>query len=246
MKKIQTGLIGAGAIADMHLEGVRALGFAQVCALAEENQDWADKRAEELSIPHAYDDYNELLNDPTIDVVHILLPNNLHFEAIKKALLAGKHVVAEKPLAMTSAEARELVEISKEQDVIVAINFHYRYFSLVQKARKLIAEGELGQVRLVHGSYLQDWLLYETDYNWRLDPKVSGQSRAMADIGSHWFDIIQYVLNDRVRRVFAHMSTVVPERKRPFRRIRTFDKVDTEETVESVKIETEDYAAVHF
>jgi predicted dehydrogenase len=224
-------------VAPLYMEAIHRLDFVQMEALAEVNMELAQRRAEQLQIPRAYDDYRELLEDPRIVAVHILLPNSLHFEVTKAALEAGKHVIAEKPLTTTVEEARELVVLERQTDLVTAVNFHYRYFNLVQQAKEMVAKGELGKVRLVQGSYLQDWLLLETDYNWRLDPKVGGRSQAVADIGSHWFDLIEHVAGKRVARVYAHMCTLVPERKRALKE---------SGEIKVVRIQTEDYATILF
>lgn len=233
--RIRVGLIGAGVVAPLHLEALGQLDFVQVEALAEADRELAQRRAAQLKIPHAYDDYRTLLADPNIDAVHVLVPNHLHYEVIQAALAAGKHVIAEKPLTTTSEQARKLVALERQTDLATAVNFHYRYFRLVQQAREMVASGELGQVRLAHGTYLQDWLLFAADYNWRVDPTLGGASQAVADIGSHWFDLIEYVVGQRIAHVRAHMRTLVPERQRPLK-----ERVGTE----AVWVQTEDYATI--
>jgi len=212
-KTIEVGLIGAGAVAGLHLDGLRPYPELRVSALAEKDLPFAQEKAQNLGIMTAYDDYRSLLDDPKIDVVHILLPDDLHFTVMTEAIKKGKHIVAEKPLTRTVNEAVDLVHQLESSKVQATVNFHYRYFHLVQKVRELIASGELGEIRLFHGSYLQDWLMLETDYNWRLDPQ-HGESSAVADIGSHWFDLMQYLIGRNISKVFARMDTLIPVRKK--------------------------------
>lgn len=211
--KIEVGLIGAGAVAGLHLDGLYPYPDLRVSALAEKDMPYAQKRARDLGIKIAYDDYRALLDNSKIDVVHILLPDDLHFDVMAEAIDKGKHIVAEKPLTRTLNEAVDLVLQLESSEVLATVNFHYRYFHLVHKVRELIERGELGEIRLFHGSYLQDWLMRETDYNWRLDPR-NGVSGAVADIGSHWFDLVQYLIGRNITKVFARMDTVIPVRKK--------------------------------
>src|SRR5262245_57081907 len=185
MKSIRAGIIGTGFIGPAHVEALRRLGFVEVAAVAERGDDLAKAKAVQLSIPKAYGDYKKLLADPEIQVVHNCTPNHLHFEVNRDILAAKKHVVSEKPLAMNSQESRELVRLAQQAGVVHAIDFNYRYMPLVQQARAMCQSGEVGRLLAVHGSYLQDWLFKETDWNWRLVPELSGDSRAVADVGSH-------------------------------------------------------------
>ncbi|MDN3019409.1 Gfo/Idh/MocA family oxidoreductase [Paenibacillus sp. BSR1-1] len=245
MKKIKVGIIGTGFIGPTHIEAIRRLGFVELVALAETSQEAAEKKAVNLGIPKAYGDYPEMLKDSEIQVVHNCTPNYLHFAINKEIILAGKHVVSEKPLAMNSKESAELLELAEKHDVIHAVNFNYRQHASVQNLQAMVAKGELGKVNLVHGSYLQDWLLYETDFNWRLAPEVGGKSRAVADIGSHWCDTVQYVTGKRIVEVFADLATVIPVRKKAKNAIATFSTQNIEEQeYEDIPINTEDYASV--
>lgn len=245
MKTIRAGIIGTGFIGPAHVEALRRLGFVEVAAVAERDQALADRKAEELSIPKAYGNYHDLLADPTIEVVHNCTPNHLHFEVNRDILAAKKHVVSEKPLAMNSTESRELVRLAKEAGVVNAIDFNYRYMPLVQQARLMCQKGDVGRVFAVHGSYLQDWLYQETDWNWRLVPELSGESRAVADVGSHWCDLIQFITGMKIVRVMADLVTIHPVRKRPKVEVETYaGKVLKPDDLEDVPIGTEDYAAV--
>ena len=249
MTKIKTGIIGTGFIGPAHVEALRRLGFVDVVAVAERGQELADAKARALSIPRAYGDFRQLLADPEIQVVHNCTPNHLHFEINKQIIAAGKHVVSEKPLAMNSGESRELVRLAKDAGVVNAINFNYRYMPLVQQAHQMCrdatASGEVGRILAVHGSYLQDSLLLENDWNWRLVPEFSGESRAVADIGSHWCDLIQFVTGLKIVRVMADLVTIHPIRKRPKVEVETYaGKVLRPEDLEDVPINTEDYGSI--
>jgi predicted dehydrogenase len=246
MKTIKTGIIGTGFIGPAHVEALRRLGNVEVVAVAENGQKLADAKAAAMSIPKAYGDYRQMLADPEIQVIHNCTPNHLHFPINKEILAAGKHIVSEKPLAMNSAESRELVRLAKAAGVVHAINFNYRYMPLVQQAHQMCgAAGDVGRVLAVHGSYLQDWLLLETDWNWRLMPELSGDSRAVADVGSHWCDLVQFVTGLKIVRVMADLVTIHKTRKRPKAEVETYaGKVLRPEDFEDVPIGTEDYGSI--
>ena len=243
---IKTGIIGTGFIGPAHVEALRRLGIVEVAAVAERGQELAEAKAKALSIPKAYGDYRALLADPDVQVVHNCTPNHLHFEISKAILAVGKHIVSEKPLAMNSDESRELVRLAEAAGVVNAINFNYRYMPLVQQAREMCgAGGDVGRIFAVHGSYLQDWLLLENDWNWRLVPEFSGESRAVADIGSHWCDLVQFVTGLKIVRVMADLVTIHPKRKRPKVEVETYaGKVLRPEDLEEVEISTEDYGSI--
>src|SRR5665647_202771 len=244
MKKIKAGIIGLGFAGEAHLEAIRRLGFVDVVAICENGKEYARRKADELYIDKAYGNFDDLINDPDIDVIHNCTPNNEHFEINKKIIKKGKHVFTEKPLALNSQESAELVELLCEHKVSNGINFNYRMFPQVQVIKEKIKSGEIGKPYLIHGSFLQDWLLYETDYNWRLDEKVGGKSRAIADIGSHWCDLSQNVLNSKITDVFADLATIIPIRKKPKAVVETFKTADRNSEFEDVAMNTEDYGAV--
>ncbi|MCA9261834.1 MAG: Gfo/Idh/MocA family oxidoreductase [Planctomycetales bacterium] len=246
MSRIKAGIIGTGFIGPAHVEALRRLGNVEVAAVAERDAQLAAAKAAELSIPKSYGDYHELLADPDIDVIHNCTPNHLHFEVNRDILAAKKHVISEKPLAMNSQESRELVRLAEEAGVVHAIDFNYRYMPLVQQARAMCQQrDDVGRVFAVHGSYLQDWLHQDTDWNWRLVPELSGDSRAVADIGSHWCDLIQFVTGLKIVRVMADLVTIHPVRKRPKVEVETYaGKVLRPEDLEDVPINTEDYASI--
>ncbi|WP_409304112.1 Gfo/Idh/MocA family protein [Peribacillus sp. SCS-155] len=245
MEKIKVGIIGTGFIGPTHIEAVRRLGFVEVAAVAGSSLETARSKATELGIPKAYEDYREMLKDSEIQVIHNCTPNHLHYPINKEAILAGKHVLSEKPLAMDRTESRELLELARKHSIVHGVNFNYRQYPIIQNLHSMVKGGELGKVHLVHGSYLQDWLLYETDYNWRLDPEFSGKSRTIADIGSHWCDLVQFVSGKRITEVFADLATVFPVRKKSVSSVSTFGTNEAaEEQYEEVFVNTEDFASV--
>ncbi len=245
MLKMKAGIIGTGFIGPAHIEALRRLGFVDVVALSDINLAIAQQKAKLLSIDKPYGDYREMLKDPEIQVVHICTPNHLHYMMCKAALLAGKHTVCEKPLAMTSAEAEELVKLAKEKKLVHAVHFNLRFYPLMHQAKMMVEKGELGRILAVNGSYQQDWLFYETDYNWRLQPEFSGESRAVADIGSHWLDLIEFITAIQVEQVCADFATFHSTRKKPLKPVATYEgKVLKAEDYEDLDIHTEDYATV--
>ena len=181
--------------------------------------------------------------DPAIDVVHVTTPNVLHAPVIRAAIARGKHVISEKPLAMSAAEARELCDAARAAGVVHAVTFNYRGNPMVQQAREMIAGGEVGPVHFIHGAYLQDWLLEATDYSWRLEPDKGGQSSAFADIGSHWCDLAQHVAGARIESVLADLATVVTRRLKPAASS-TFSQGAADGIREEVVVESEDLATV--
>ena len=223
------------------------MGNIDVVALAECSDDVAGSKAEMLGIDKYYGDYRELLKDGRIQSVHICSPNYLHYEMAKAALEAGKQVICEKPLAISVAEAKELVELADKQGLVNAVNFNIRYYPLMRQLRLMVDKGDVGEVFAVQGSYLQDWLFHPTDYNWRLEPDQSGQSRAIADIGSHWMDLIEFVTGLKIREVCADFATFHKVRKKPLKPVETYaGKVLKPEDYQDMPINTEDYATVLF
>jgi predicted dehydrogenase len=245
MERIRTAVIGAGFIGPAHVEAVRRLGFADVLVLAEVDPQVAEKKAKALGLPRYTSDIDQVLEDPGIDVVHICVPNNLHYPMAKKALKAGKHVVCEKPLAMDTAEAEDLVKIAAEAKRVGALHFNNRSYPLTRQARALVRSGELGEVIMIRGAYLQDWLFYATDYNWRLESEQSGPTRVVGDIGSHWLDLAEFITGCRVTELCADFATFHPIRQKPLRPIEAFaGKMLTADDYKPVPVNTEDYAAV--
>jgi predicted dehydrogenase len=241
---IGVGVAGTGFIGPAHIEGLRRNGIT-VLGLAENTPERARQKAAELGIPRSYGSLEQMLADPDIDVVHLATPNHLHYPHAKAALLAGKHVICEKPLAMSSQESGELVALAAEKNLVNAVNFNIRMYPLVQQAHSMVQGGELGDLFIMQGSYLQDWLLYPTDWNWRLEPDLGGSLRAVGDIGSHWLDLLTFITGLHIEEVYADFKTFHPVRKKPARPLETFTgKILTPEDYIDQPINTEDYATI--
>ena len=241
---IGIGVAGTGFIGPAHIEGLRRNGY-KVLGLAENGDAQAVEKAAQLGIPRAYGAFEAMLADEDIDIIHLATPNVLHYPYAKAALLAGKHVVCEKPLAMNAAESGELVRLAAEKGLVNAVNFNIRMYPMVQHARSLVQSGELGKLFILQGSYLQDWLLLETDWNWRLEPDQGGSLRAVGDIGSHWLDLMTFVTGLRVKEVFADFEIFHKTRKKPLKALETFTgKLLQASDYEDAPITTEDYATI--
>ena len=221
-KKIKVGVIGTGFIGPVHVEALRRLGNIEVAALAEVNQEVADKKAVAMGIPRAYGNYKDMLKDPEIVAVHNCTPNNLHFPVNRDILNAGKHCISEKPLALDSKQSKELVKLAAKKNLVNAVNFNYRFNPVIQHARAMIANGELGTIWNARGTYVQDWLINQTDYNWRINTEHTGASRCFGDIGSHWCDMVQMLMGCHVTDVVAESMKVYGHRLRPKREIEAF------------------------
>ena len=244
MKRIGMGIVGAGFIGPHHIDAVRRLGYVDVLALADHHEDIAREKADALSIPKAYGSYEAMLDDPAIDVVHNATPNYLHYPVNSAALAKGKHVVSDKPLALSGDEARRLRDQANKAGVFNAVTFGYRGNPLVQQARHAIATGRIGKPHFVHGYYIQDWLLRDTDYSWRLEPDKGGPSSALGDIGSHWCDLATHVTGTRITHVLGDVTTVIPQRKRPKGSRLAFAAAGADEQYDLVDIKVEDLASV--
>ncbi len=239
---IGTAIIGSGFIGTVHIEALRRIGV-RVAGLLEATPELGMARAEALGIPRAYATLAEILDDPAVQVVHVTSPNELHHPQVREILAAGRHVVCEKPLAMTSLESAELVELAASRGLVNAVNFNIRFYPLNQHVAGLVREGGIGDVRLVTGRYFQDWLLYDTDWNWRLEKDQGGALRAVGDIGSHWLDLVTFLTGRRVEAVMADLTTFIPVRQKPVGAVQTFSTERAAETV-PVEIHTEDVATI--
>lgn len=244
MREIRAAILGMGFIGVSHLEAIRRIGCAQIVAVADTQYTLAQAKTDEYFIPKCYKTVDELLADDDIDVIHNCTPNSLHTEINKKIIAAGKHVFSEKPLAMNSKESKELLNmLASRPDIVHGVNFCYRMNPLVLDMKEKITSGEIGRPMLVHGSYLQDWLLYDTDYNWRVEPETGGESRCVGDIGSHWMDCVQTVTGAKITDVCSDLFIAHPVRRKPAGLVETFSRSTNTDYEEKV-VSTEDYAAV--
>ncbi len=243
MRVFNVAIVGTGFMGPAHTEGLRRLGM-NVAGILGSSAEKSRRAAEELGIPRAYGNYSELLADGEIEAVHITSPNRHHYEQASAALRAGKHVHCEKPLAMTSAESGALCDLARGSGLAAGVNYNMRFYPLNWEVRAMIRSGALGRINSIYGSYVQDWLLYPTDYNWRVLSEEGGKLRAVADIGTHWLDLVQFVTGLSVSGVQADLKTVYPTRQRPIGEVETFSaKVEEIEATESIAIETEDSGA---
>ena len=244
MARIGMGIVGAGFVGPHHVDAVRRLGFVDVVAVAGSNDDSGRRKASVLGARRGYGSYQALVDDPEVQVVHVATPNYLHYEVACAALAKGKHVVSDKPLATTAAEAKRLVDALERSGLVGAVTFNYRGNPLVQQARHAVAQGEIGRPTFLHGYYLQDWLLHDTDYSWRLDPDQGGASSALGDIGSHWCDLAQHVSGATITHVLGDIATIIPRRKKPRGSREAFQTTRAQDDTEIVDIRVEDLASV--
>jgi predicted dehydrogenase len=239
-----TVVVGTGFIGPVHVEALRRLG-RPVLGVLGSTPERSRAAARTLGLPRGYDSLDEVLADPRVTVVHLASPNRLHYDQCRRAVAAGKHVLCEKPLALTAAQTAELAALAAGAPVVTAVCYNVRFYPLCLEARARVAGGELGPVYHVTGSYAQDWLLYETDFNWRVLADEGGALRAVADIGTHWLDLVQSVTGLEVEEVCADLRTVLPRRRRPLGPVETFQgKGRPAAGGEEVAVATEDYGAV--
>ncbi len=243
-RTLNAAVVGTGFIGPVHVEALRRNGI-YVLGIVGSSPEAATRKAAQMRLPRAYSSLDELLEVPDLDCVHITTPNHLHAAMVEQVLAAGKHVVCEKPLAMTAAEGETLLQLANDSGLVHAVNFNIRFYPQCHQARSMVRSGELGSVNLIHGAYLQDWLLKETDWNWRLESDLGGEMRAVADIGSHWLDLLTFIGGQRVASVCADFATLLPVRKKPTKPVETFaGKALDPEDYEARDISTEDYASI--
>lgn len=241
-----SAVVGVGFIGPVHVEALRRLG-RNVAGILGSSPEKSRKAAQALGIARGYASYDELLADANVQTVHIASPNRLHFEQCKLALVAGKNVLCEKPLAMNAGESAALVKLAARSKRVAAVCYNIRFYPLCLELREWIASGRLGEIHHITGSYVQDWLLHDTDFNWRVLAEEGGALRAIADIGTHWLDLVQSMTGLQAREVCADLKTVLPVRRRPVGSVETFQSNVASELID-VPITTEDYGSVllHF
>jgi len=246
MHNLHTAVVGAGFIGPVHVEALRRLGVTVTGVLGCDEAESRSAR-QAMGLPRAYASLDEVLADASVDAVHLAVPNVLHYEFAKRALAAGKHVLCEKPLAMNSTQSAELAELARSSGRAAAVCYNLRFYPLNLEARQRVARGDVGEVYAVTGSYVQDWLLYETDYNWRVLAEQGGALRAVADIGTHWMDLVLSITGLEVEAVFADLNTVHKIRRRPTGEVETFTGKSAEEVpTEPIQITTDDYGCILF
>ena len=238
LDELKAGVVGTGFIGAVHVDALRRLGIEVLGVVGS-----TPERAGAKGLAPAYDSFEAMLEDERVDVVHLTTPNHLHFPQAKQALAVGKHVVCEKPLALTSLESAELVELAKTAGLVNCTNFNFRFYPLVQETRARVLAGDLGDVWSVHGGYLQDWLARPTDWNWRLEADRGGELRAVGDIGSHWLDLAQFVTGLRIVEVLADFATTIPVRRRPAGEVETFANAEDDARLDA-PMSTEDLAHI--
>jgi predicted dehydrogenase len=244
MKKLKVAIFGIGFMGRVHTEALRRLGNVEVVGVAGRTAGAARKFADTQGIERATGDYQELLADPELNAVHICTPNELHFPMAQAAMQAGKHVLCEKPLASTIAEANAMLALAKERGLAHCTLYNVRAYPQVQNMRRMCEAGELGNVQVVQGTYSQDWLLYDTDWNWRIE---SGPSRTFADIGTHWCDLAEHISGKRITSLCADLTTFLDTRKKPKGSVETFTgKTLQPSEYDEVAIKTEDFGAMIF
>ena len=243
LNEVKAGVIGVGFIGVAHVEALRRLGV-DVVGVVGSTPERAAAKAESASLPKVYESVEALVEDPSIDVVHVASPNHVHAAQARLALEAGKHVVCEKPLTLTADEAKDLVELAGTTGLVNAVCFNIRFYPLNHQMAAMVRSGEIGSPRFVTGSYLQDWLLKDTDWNWRLVPEEAGGLRAIADIGSHWLDLARFITGKRVVEVMADLHTFVPVRRHPAGPVETFAAVGDDGDLVEEEMTSDDAAGI--
>ena len=245
MKKLRVGVIGIGFIGAAHVEALRRLGYVDVVAVANHNN--GAQKAKELFVEHGYEDYREMIDKESLDAVHICTPNNTHYEMAMYAMEHGVNVMLEKPFTMTIEEAEKLCSYAKEHQIVTGVNHSLRMNPQVQQMKAMVQSGEVGDIYAVTGCYLQDWLYLDSDWSWRLEPELSGKTRAFSDIGTHWIDMVENITGQRAVEVLAEFEIVHKTRKKPKKQVATFSGMALRpEDYEDVPIKTEDWCSILF
>lgn len=243
MNRLRSAVVGTGFIGPVHVEAIRRLGH-EVVGILGSTPEKSRAAAEALHLDKGYTSLDELLADDAVQVVHLTSPNRHHFAQCQAVLAAGKHLICEKPLAMNSQQTAELVRLAEQAPVVTAVNYNVRYYPLCLEVRQRLQSGAYGRIYHVSGSYLQDWLLYDTDFNWRVLASEGGELRAVADIGTHWLDLIGFITGLEVEELCADLRTVHPIRKPIQGSVETFTTLTEAGPRQSIAIDTEDYGAV--
>jgi predicted dehydrogenase len=243
VNEIKAGVVGIGFIGVAHVEALRRLGV-EVVGVVGSTPERARRKAENTSLPPVYESVEALAADPSIDVIHITSPNYAHADQVRTVLEAGKHVVCEKPLALSPEDTADLMKRAGDSGLVNAVCFNIRFYPANHQAMAMVAAGAIGEPRLITGSYHQDWLLLETDWNWRLQPEEAGELRAVADIGSHWLDLTTFISGRRVLEVMADLHTLVPVRRHPAGPVETFAAIDESQDLIEEEMSSDDAAGI--
>ena len=235
-------VIGTGFISGVHIGALRRLGI-NIAGVLGSSASRGAERASALGVGRAYETLEQLLADPSVDVVHVTSPNKAHYPQVMQILAAGKHVVCEKPLAMTSAQSADMLALADRTGLVAAVCYAVRFYPLNHQARGMVLNGELGDIRLLTGYFHQDWLAKPTDWNWRLETEEGGELRSVGDIGTHWVDLTSFITGLRATEVLAELSTFIPERDMPVGPVETFASTQGQQTRKR-QIKTDDVAAV--
>lgn len=238
---LSAAIIGLGFVGKAHLEALRRLGIP-VRGILGSSPERTAEAVRELKLERGYKSLEELAADAAVNVVHICTPNCVHYDQANAAMQAGKHVLCEKPLAMSTQESDALIDLARKVNRVGGVAYNLRYYPLCHEARSIVQRGLIGEPRLIHGSFLQDWLLYPTDWNWRLQPELGGEMRAVADIGTHWMDLVTWITGKRITELCADLATVNPVRKKPRGRVESFQKAQGE--ADNYNVTTDDYASI--
>lgn len=241
--RLGAAIVGGGFAAASHVDALRRLDTATPLGVVTSSPERSREAAARLGLERSYGSVEELLEDEDVDVVHNCTPNRLHHAVTAAALDAGKHVLSEKPLGFDLDEAEDLAARVRGSDLVTGVCFVYRHFPLVEQLRAMVEAGAGGPVHLVHGAYLQDWLLFDEDWNWRLESSTGGPARAVGDIGSHWIDLAQHVTGDQVVAVCAQLTRLHDERWQPGE-VRTFEGAGSTNDRRRVSVDTEDVATI--
>jgi predicted dehydrogenase len=240
--QINAAVVGVGFVGVAHVEALRRIGV-NVIGVVGSTPERAEAKTRAANL-RVYESLDALVADPAVDVVHVATPNHAHAEQVRAVVAAGKHVVCEKPLALTSEETADLLRRAEETGLVHAVCYNLRFYPLCHQMRAMVASGAIGDPRLVSGSYLQDWLLLPTDWNWRLEPEKAGALRAVADIGSHWLDLSRFVMGRRVVEVMAELHTLVPVRRHPPGPVESFAPASPDEDLIEERMTSDDGAGI--
>lgn len=238
---ISAAIVGTGFIGGVHAQMLRRAGI-QLRGMLGSSPERGKAGAAAHGVPHAYATMDDLLADPQVDVVHVTTPNHAHYDQVKAILAAGKHVICEKPLAMTAAQSAEMTKLADASGKVCAVCYNIRFYPLNQQAQGMVRAGDIGAPHFVTGHYHQDWLAEPTDWNWRLESEKGGALRSVGDIGTHWVDLTSFITGLKPQAVMAELITFLPERQKPTGPVETFSAATG--GTRPISVETDDAAMI--